>query len=236
LNQRQTAISQLEGRLGYVFNDKALIDRALTHASIGEGARTVKGGRMHDNERLEFLGDRVLGLLTAESLLERDAAAREGDLAVQLNALVNGETCAAVARAMSLGEALRLSGGETRTGGREKASILADACEAVMAAIYLDGGLEPAREVFRHFWAEAAASLDTVRAKDPKTALQEWAQGFGKPLPLYRIVSREGPDHAPRFVVEVIVVDYAPATGAGPSRQAAEKAAAQALLDREQAQ
>ena len=236
LSPRQTAIAELEHRLGYAFRDKALIDRALTHASIGDGARNTKTGRLRDNERLEFLGDRVLGLLTAEALLERDADAREGDLALRLNALVNGETCAAVARAMDLGAALRLSGGETRTGGREKPSILADACEAVMAALYLDGGLEVARAVFLAFWSQAFADLNSARAKDPKTALQEWAQGQGKPLPAYRVLGRDGPDHAPIFTMEVAVLGLEPATGAGPSRQTAEKAAAQSLLDREQAQ
>ncbi len=183
---------------------------------------------------MEFLGDRVLGLLTAEALLQRDPDAREGDLALRLNALVNGETCAAVARAMDLGAALRLSGGETRTGGRDKPSILADACEAVMAALYLDGGLEAAREVFRSFWAEALVDLDSAKGKDPKTALQEWAQGQGKPLPTYRILGREGPDHAPIFTIEAAVFGLEPASAAGPSRQAAEKAAARALLEREQ--
>ena len=231
MSARGAAISELERRLDYRFKDGALIDRALTHSSIGDGARTVKGGRLHDNERLEFLGDRVLGLLTAEVLLQRDPGASEGDLAIRLNALVNGETCAAVAREMELGAALRLSGGETRTGGREKPSILADACEAVMAAVYLDGGLEAARGLFQQFWAQALANLDTTRPKDPKTALQEWAQGQGKPLPAYRILGRDGPDHAPVFTIEVSVAGLKPSTAAGPSRQAAEKAAAQALLD-----
>ena len=235
MTERASAIAKLERRLGYGFTDKGLLDRALTHASIGEGVRTVKGGRLRDNERLEFLGDRVLGLLTAEALLKASPEAPEGDLAVRLNALVNGETCAAVARAMDLGSALRLSGGETRTGGREKPSILADACEAVMAAIYLDGGLEAARGLFERFWADAFAGLDAARAKDPKTALQEWAQGQGKPLPAYRILDRAGPDHAPVFTVEVTVAGFAPVQAAGPSRQAGEKAAASALLAREAA-
>jgi ribonuclease-3 len=230
VSTRGAAISALEHRLDYYFKDKTLIDRALTHASIGEGARTAKGGRLHDNERLEFLGDRVLGLLTAEALLQRDSGAREGDLAIRLNALVNGETCAAIARDMDLGAALRLSSGETRTGGREKSSILADACEAVMAAVYLDSGLEAARGLFERFWLDAFAKLDTVTPKDPKTALQEWAQSLGRPLPAYRILGREGPDHAPIFTVEVAVADAPPASGVGASRQIAEKAAAQALL------
>jgi ribonuclease-3 len=235
VSTRGVAILDLERRLDYQFKDKALIDRALTHASSGDGARTAKGGRLQDNERLEFLGDRVLGLLTAEALLARDAEAREGDLALSLNALVNGETCAAVARAMDLGAALRLSGGETRTGGREKPSILADACEAVMAAVYLDGGLEAARSVFQSFWTRALNDLGATKSKDPKTALQEWAQGTGKPLPTYRVLMRDGPDHAPIFTIEAAVLGLEPATGEGSSRQAAEKAAAQALLGREQA-
>ena len=233
MSTREAAISDLERRLDYRFKDKVLIDRALTHASIGDGARTSKGGRLHDNERLEFLGDRVLGLLTAEALLARDAEAREGDLALRLNALVNGETCAAVARAMDLGAALRLSGGETRTGGREKLSILADACEAVMAAVYLDGGLEAARSVFASFWTATLNDLGATKGKDPKTALQEWAQGAGKPLPTYRVVGREGPDHAPIFTIDVLVDGLDPASAKGASRQAAEKAAAEALLQRE---
>jgi ribonuclease-3 len=230
---REEAIGAVEHRLGYVFKDKGLIDRALTHASIGDGARTTKRGPLRDNERLEFLGDRVLGLLTAETLIRRDPDAPEGELAVRLNALVKGETCAAVARAMDLGPALRLSGGETRTGGRDKPSILADACEAVMAALYLDGGMEAARAVYDSFWADAYAALSAAKTKDPKTALQEWAQGRGKPLPRYRIASRLGPDHAPVFTVEVLVDGLSPASGLGPSRQAAEKAAAEALLARE---
>jgi ribonuclease-3 len=230
---REQAIAELEHRLGYAFKDRVLIDRALTHASIGDGARNTKIGQLRDNERLEFLGDRVLGLLTAEALVKRDPDAREGDLAVRLNALVKGETCAEVARVMDLGAALRLSGGETRTGGRDKPKVLADACEAVMAALYLDGGLETARAVYQRFWQGAIEGLDVALAKDPKTALQEWAQSRGKPLPAYRIVSRLGPDHAPVFTVEASVEGLTPASGLGPSRQTAEKAAAEALLARE---
>ncbi len=230
---REQAIAELEQRLSYAFKDRGLIDRALTHASIGDGARNTKVGRLRDNERLEFLGDRVLGLLTAEALVKRDPDAREGELAVRLNALVKGETCAEVARAMGLGDALRLSGGETRTGGRDKPKVLADACEAVIAALYLDGGLETARKVYERFWRPAMDGLDVVLVKDPKTALQEWAQRQGKPLPAYKIVSRLGPDHAPVFTVEASVEGLAAASGLGPSRQTAEKAAAEALLARE---
>jgi ribonuclease-3 len=233
MSPRRQALSELEARLGYAFQDIDLLDRALTHASIGEGARTTKKGRLADNERLEFLGDRVLGLLTAEALLQQDPGATEGDLALRLNALVNRDACAAAARRMDLGPALRLSGAESRTGGRAKPSILADACEAVMAAVYLDGGLDAARRLFAQAWAEAFVEQSEARPKDFKTALQERVQSLGLPLPAYRVIGREGPDHAPVFTIETAVQGLAPALGVGPSRQAAEKAAAQALFERE---
>ena len=168
MNQRAAAVAGLEQRLGHSFIDKTLLDRALTHSSVGEGSKKVR-----DNERLEFLGDRVLGLLTAERLIAMDPKASEGDLAPRLNALVGRAACARVARRMQLGPALRLSGGETRSGGRDKESILSGACEAVMAALYQDGGLEPARQVFLSFWAEEFEAIDSPRPKDPKTLLQE---------------------------------------------------------------
>ncbi len=226
MNARTGEIAQLQERLGHPFRDPGLLERALTHASVGDGAR-----RTADNERLEFLGDRVLGLLTAERLLALDPGASEGDLAPRLNALVSRHACARVARRMGLGPALRLSGAETRTGGRDKDSILADACEAVMAALYQDGGLQAASAAFRAFWQDEFAALDDPRPKDAKTRLQEWAQGRGRPLPAYSLVGRAGPDHAPVFTVEVAVEGCAPARGDGASRQLAEKAAAQALMD-----
>jgi ribonuclease-3 len=229
MNTRVEAVERLEARLGYVFKDRALLERALTHSSVGDG--TAKPGR--DNERLEFLGDRVLGLLTAERLIARDPNASEGDLAPRLNALVNRQTCARVARSISLGPALRLSGAETRTGGRDKDSILAGACEALMAAVYQDGGLEEIRRIFLDIWAAEFQALSDPRPKDPKTHLQEWAQGRGRPLPAYAVIARDGPEHAPTFTVQALVDGLPPAQGQGSSRQLAEKAAAQALLDRE---
>ena len=230
---RSAAAAELETRLGYAFTDRARLERALTHSSAGDGA-VLKAG---DNERLEFLGDRVIGLLTAERLIELDPKASEGDLAPRLNALVDRAACATAARSMELGPALRLSGGETRTGGRDKDRILAGAAEAVMAAVYQDGGLEAARAVYLRFWAEAYGELqarrDAPRPKDPKTLLQEWAQSRGRPLPTYRVVGREGPDHSPRFSVEAVVDGLEPIAAEGPSRQLAEKAAASALLQRE---
>jgi ribonuclease-3 len=229
---RAAAAAELQDRLGYAFEDPSRLERALTHASAGDGS-----ARVGDNERLEFLGDRVLGLLTAERLIALDPEASEGDLAPRLNALVDRAACAAAARRMDLGPALRLSGGESRAGGRDKDRILAGAAEAVMAAVYQDGGLDAARAVYDRFWAQAYAELlarrDAPRPKDPKTLLQEWSQGRGRPIPRYRVLDRTGPDHAPLFTVEVVIDGLDPITGLGPSRQGAEKAAAQALLDRE---
>jgi ribonuclease III len=228
MNTRTTAVAELEQTLGYTFTDKGKLERALTHASVGDGAR-----KTGDNERLEFLGDRVLGLLTAERLIEVDPHATEGDLAPRLNALVNRAACARVARRMRVGPALRLSGAETKAGGRDKDSILAGACEALMAALYEDGGLEAARAVFLTFWVEEFGAISAPRPKDPKTRLQEWAQSKARPLPAYRVLDRQGPEHAPIFTVEAVVEGVLPAAASGTSRQAAEKAAAQALLDRE---
>jgi ribonuclease-3 len=227
MNQRLDAVDALERRLGRAFQDRRVLERALTHASVGGGA-----GKVGDNEVLEFIGDRVIGLLAAERLAELHPQAPEGELALRLNALVSRQACAAVARRMELGPALRLSGSETKTGGRDKESILAGACEAVMAALYRDGGLEAARAVFLDLWSEAIDSL-TVSQRDPKTALQEWAQGQGKALPVYVVTARSGPDHAPTFTVAVSVEGLAAAAASGRSRQEAEKAAAAELLQRE---
>ena len=228
MSARAAAATALANRLGHAFRDPAHLERALTHASVGDGSR-----RVQDNEQLEFLGDRVLGLLTAERLIDADPKALEGDLAPRLNALVNRDTCASVGRRMELGPAMRLSGGETRSGGRDKDRILADAVEAVIAAVYVDAGLDAARVVYDRFWTPEYERLQSSRPKDPKTALQEWAQAGGRPLPTYAVVTREGVEHAPRFTVAAAVDGYAPALGEGGSRQAAEKDAASRLLTRE---
>ncbi len=230
MSARAAAAAELAARIGHSFADPARLERALTHSSAGDGAKKVR-----DNERLEFLGDRVLGLLTAERLIALDPDASEGDLAPRLNVLVNRDACASVARRMGVGPALRLSGGETRTGGRDKDSILAGAVEAVIAAVYEDGGLDAARVVYDRYWPDEFARIDSARPKDSKTALQEWAQARARPLPAYLVVAREGPEHAPVFTVEASVEGVDPARGSGASRQAAEKAAAQALLLRETA-
>ncbi|HEX8569012.1 MAG TPA: ribonuclease III [Caulobacteraceae bacterium] len=228
MNARADAVAALEPRLGWEFRDRELLERALTHASVGEGAKRVR-----DNERLEFLGDRVLGLHAAEWLVERYPAAKEGELSPRLQALVNRTACARVARRLGLGPALRLSGGESKTGGREKEGILGDACEALLGAVFLDGGVEASRGVFLKHWEEEFAALDEPRIQDPKSKLQEWSLGKKRTLPIYRVVERTGPDHAPEFVVEVQVDGIEPERGEGGSRQDAEKAAALALLQRE---
>ncbi|MBC6980694.1 ribonuclease III [Caulobacter sp. 17J80-11] len=228
MSVRAKAVADLEQKLGHVFNDRDLLERALTHSSVGEGAR-----RVIDYERLEFLGDRVLGLLAAERLIDAYPKAKEGELSPKLQALVNREACARAARRMGVGPALRLSPGETKTGGRDKDTILGDACEALMAAVYIDGGMEASRAMFGTFWADEFAHLDAPKVKDVKSRLQEWAQGKGRPLPTYEVVNREGPDHAPTFTVEVKVEGVKPERAAGRSRQEAEKAAATAMLERE---
>jgi ribonuclease-3 len=228
VDRRAAAAAELERRLGHAFADRSLLEAALTHASVSDGAKKIR-----HNERLEFLGDRVLGLLAAEALVRSNPDWREGELTFRQNALVNGKTCAAVARSAGLPKALRLSGSTSSQGGRENDRILGDAMEALMAAIYLDGGLEAARRAFDIAWAEALAGVAAEPGREAKTALQEWAMSLGRPLPAYRRVSRTGPDHAPLFTVEVNVEGCAPASGVGSSLRDAEKAAARAMLERD---
>jgi ribonuclease-3 len=220
-------MTDFQTRIGRQFKDRALLERALTHASHGDGR-----SRAASNERLEFLGDRVLGLLAAQTLHERFGALDEGGLAHRYNSIVNKQACARAARRCDLGEAIRLSPAEERLGGREKDSILADACEAVIGALYLDGGLEAARGFFDRYWAEELAGL-TKRPKDAKSRLQEWAASKHLPAPVYETVARKGPDHRPVFEVEVSIEGVGAALGEGSSKQAAQRAAADALLKQE---
>jgi ribonuclease-3 len=227
MDRRIAAIADLEARLDYSFKDRALLERALTHASVG-GA--------DDNERLEFLGDRVLALVVAETLLARDPVAEAGPLSKRLHVLVSRDTCADIGRTLGIGPALRLPGGETRRGAREQARFLADACEAVIGALYLDAGLEAARERVLALWAQLLDAPHDERSANPKSRLQEWAAAAGRGAPVYRLVSRAGPDHAPVFTVEAAVSGAEPAEASAGSRQAAEKAAALVLLEREEPQ
>lgn len=225
MNARVTAVAELERRIGHTFADRDLLERALTHASVGDGARDVR-----HNERLEFLGDRVLNLCAAERLMALDPDAREGEMSRRLASLVNYHACARAAERAGLPPAIRLSASATKVGARKSDAVLGDACEALIAALYIDGGLETAKAFFERFWAEEFEHVDAPRAKDPKTQLQEWAQGLGLPLPAYEVVERSGLAHAPTFTVEVRVQGFEPERGEGGSRQAAEKSAAQTML------
>jgi ribonuclease-3 len=209
-------------RLGHCFARPDLLHQALTHGSMSGRGRA-------DNQRLEFLGDRVLNLAIADALFHADHAAEEGQLAPRYNVLVRKETCAEIAREIGLGEALRIGRSEIITGGRRKDAVLGDAMEAVIAAIYLDAGFEAARAVVLRLWAGRIATAE-ARARDAKTALQEWAQARGEPPPSYVEVARSGPPHKPVFTVEVRLASGPSARAEASSKRQAEQAAAAALL------
>ena len=233
-DRRAGAVAALARKLGHDFRDPSLLDQALTHASVGEGAERDARGRLFlDNQRMEFLGDRVLGLLVAERLMRDLPNADEGEMSSRLHALVDKGACARAAESLGVGDAMRLSPGEAKQGGRRREGVLGDAMEAILAAIWLDGGMDAARAVFERAWAAELAAPARKSLTNPKSALQEWALGQGKPLPVSRIVARTGSDHAPTFSVEARVAGYAPLTAQGRSRQDAEKAAAIGLLQRE---
>ena len=211
-------------RLGHEFSRPELLQRALTHGSISTATRP-------DNQRLEFLGDRVLGLTMAEALFAADRTATEGQLAPRYNALVKGETCAAIARQVGLGDVLKLGRSEMLSGGRRKEALLADAMEAVLAAVYLDAGFETARKVILRLWSDRLKNVEDD-SRDAKTALQEWAQAQGMQPPRYVQVARNGPDHAPEFEIAVRLDDGREAVARGTgTKRSIEQAAAQALLD-----
>ncbi len=224
---RPHAHKELERALGYRFKDLELLRRALTHSSARKSERPDA-----DNERLEFLGDRVLGLVVAELMLEAFPEASEGELARRFNRLVQRETCAEIARELSLHDHVILADSEAAAGGRQKDGILADACEAVIGAVFLDGGFAKARKLIAARWTGRAGEVGPV-IPDAKTALQEWAQGRGLHIPRYCEIDRSGPAHAPHFQTEVRIDGLPPASGSGPSKRAAEQAAALALLTRE---
>jgi ribonuclease-3 len=223
---RQEASPQsLESRIGYGFQDKALLALALTHVSAVGGSRS----RVKSYQRLEFLGDRVLGLTIAALLYERFPAADEGDLSKRLTELVRRESCAALAESWSLAEYIRLGPSEMQSGGRQNPAILGDVAEALIGAVFLDGGYEAASRLITAAVGERLRSPHRPRP-DAKTALQEWAQAKGLPPPSYAISSREGPDHSPLFRVSVAVEGHGQAQGLGRSKRTAEQAAADAML------
>lgn len=214
----------LEHKLGHGFADPALLGHALTHGS----GKARKG----DYQRLEFLGDRVLGLIIAEALFTTFAGESEGAMSARHSALVRAETCAAVAAAMGLGEFVVVGASERRKGLHQSVSVLGDVMEAVIGALYLDGGLAVAKAFILRHWAEALAGQQVV-TKDAKTTLQEWALGRGLAIPAYETLARTGPDHAPEFKVRLTVAGHAETTGQGANKRAAEMAAASAFLARE---
>jgi ribonuclease-3 len=228
VNRRSAAIQALEQRLGHAFADRALLEQALTHA----GARDVAPSLAH-NQVLEFLGDRVLGLVAAEALMQLGPQWREGELTRRHAALVSGSRCADVARALGVGAALRLAGGDSKLGARENDRILGDAMEALMAAVYLDGGLDAARALFDFAWKDALNDSEDAPVLDPKTALNEWALARHLPSPRYETLSRAGSAHAPTFTVRVSIDGHAPEVGTGLNVRGAQKAAADAFLRRE---
>ena len=219
-----TDLQAFSGRLGYTFVKPDYLVRSVTHSSMVSPHRD-------DNQRLEFLGDRVLGLVMAEALLKADPNAPEGLLAPRFNALVRKETCADVARAYGLGEVLKLGRSEMISGGRRKEALLGDALEAVIAAVYLDGGFDAARDLILRLWGERISAVD-ADARDAKTSLQEWAQGRGMAPPAYIEDAREGPDHQPVFTVRVTLDDGATETARAGSKRQAEQLAARTLLAR----
>lgn len=216
-------LAELETRIGYVFKNRAMLREALTHGSVHEGQK-----RRADYDRLEFLGDRVLGLCVSERLLAEHQNEQEGELAPRFNALVNRHACARAARAAKLGDALLLSPAEEAHGGRQKEAILGDICESVIAALYLDGGLEVARTFIHRFWGTAFDDAKGVQ-RDAKTALQEWAAAKKKHL-RYIEVGQSGPEHAPHFIIEAHVEGFEPVRGEGSSKREAQRAAAEFFL------
>ena len=217
-----TDLQAFSGRLGYTFVKPDYLVRSVTHSSMVSPHRD-------DNQRLEFLGDRVLGLVMAEALLKADPNAPEGLLAPRFNALVRKETCADVARQVDLGAVLKLGRSEMKTGGRRKEALLADAMEAVIAAVYQDGGFEAARDVILRLWGKRVNNV-ADDARDAKTALQEWAQARGDTPPQYVEVARTGPDHQPIFTIEARLSSGPSEQATAGSKRQAEQAAASALL------
>ena len=222
--KKSEAIRSFEQRLGYEFSNLSLLVEALTHSSIASDFRK-------DNQRLEFLGDRVLGLVMAEALLEIDQTAPEGTLAPRFNALVRKETCAEVARQIELGGVLKIGRSEMLSGGRRKDALLGDGMEAVIAAIYKDGGFEIAKTIIIKLWGDRIKNVK-VDARDAKTMLQEWAQARGQNPPNYEVMSRSGPDHAPDFLVKVILDSGETSEAMAGSKRQAEQMAAKELLQK----
>ncbi|MFZ0376179.1 MAG: ribonuclease III [Xanthobacteraceae bacterium] len=225
--RRKRGASALESRIGYRFIEADMLESALTHISALKGARN----RASSYQRLEFLGDHVLGLVISDMLYRTFPKADEGELSRRLADLVRKETCAEVARAIDLGAAIRVGASEANAGARSRPAILADVCEALIGAVYLDGGYKAAEGLVERLW-EVRLRATAQPLRDPKTVLQEWAQARGLPTPVYREVARSGPDHNPEFRVAVQLPTFGPTEGVARSKRAAEQAAAAAMLAR----
>jgi ribonuclease III len=228
VRRHRQLMATFEDRIGYRFNDSALLEQALTHISALSGSRNRAGSY----QRLEFLGDHVLGLVISDMLFRAFPKADEGEMSRRLADLVRKEACADVAREIDIGSAIRLGASESNAGGRGRTAILADVCEALVGAVYIDGGYEAASELITRLWGQRMRA-PTRPLRDPKTVLQEWAQARGLPTPVYREVERKGPDHDPEFRGTVELPDRKPAEGLGRSKRTAEQAAAAAMLKRE---
>jgi ribonuclease III len=230
----------LSDRLGYYFRNPELLERALTHSSAIPELRAARGediafadSVVQDNERFEFLGDAVLDLLTSEYLLKTFPDWTEGQLSKSRSRLVNGHSLEIAARKLGIGEYLRLGRGEEKTGGREKPALLADAFEAVVAAIYLDGGLDAARElVYKTILPLALEDRLSIADSDRKSALQEYLQGRGELPAEYRLAGESGPDHQKRFLVEVWIKGQRMASAEGSTKKEAEQKAARSTLEK----
>ena len=231
---------RLMERIGYVFRDPLLLERALTHSSAVPELRSARGediaftgSIVQDNERLEFLGDAVLELLTSEYLLLNYPEWTEGQLSKSRARIVNAHSLEIAARGLHLGEHLRLGRGEEKTGGREKPALLADAFEAIVAAMYLDGGLGPARDLLRRtVFEQALEDGDRISESDRKSALQEFLQAKGEQPAEYRLAGETGPDHQKKFRVEVWVKGEFMSSAEGTTKKEAEQKAARSALDK----
>jgi ribonuclease-3 len=226
--RRRRGTAEFEDRIGYRFKNPALLEQALTHISALTGARNRAGSY----QRLEFLGDHVLGLIVSDMLFRAFPRADEGEMSRRLADLVRKEACADVARTIELGAAIRLGASENNAGGRNRTAILADVCEALIGAVFVDGGYQASAALIERLWQERMRT-PARPLRDAKTVLQEWAQARGLPTPSYREVERKGPDHDPEFRVTVALPGRTPAEGLGRSKRAAEQAAAAAMLTQE---
>lgn len=220
--ENKELLEKLQSLIGYDFKDLHWLERAMTHSSRAEG---------YNYERLEFLGDRVLGLVMAHALFTTFPKEREGGLAKRHAALVQGRTLAVIAAMNHLGDYIILSDAERKAGGTENENILADILEALIGAIFIDGGYDPARDLILRFWGNNIETL-TEAPLDPKTELQEWVQAKSHPLPVYEVVDKAGPDHAPVFTIELTIQGHDPIRAEGTSRRQAEKTAARQMLAR----